>query len=281
MEIFAAIVGVQKCGTTSLLRMLSSHPEIVTHFSGQWPYFLHDDNYREQYQRVCQDYFPSDIDKRKVLIRDTSISASDDALRRLRELSPNVKLVFVTREPASRAYSAFCFANSKGYEKSCDFSDFIRGEEVPFDSIEEYLVHSYVRLGFYYQTLSRIERYFPKERIFVLRAEDLKADPVACCNRIFQFFKMQEFEVYPCERNQTHRPRWALLQKYLKRSSASKRFAKRFLPLRARQLILQALHQINTSNRRYEDLPLSQRRRLESIYESENLKLEQRYGIVY
>ena len=41
-QINAMIVGVEKAGTTSLLRYLSEHPEITSHEVMEMPYFVND-----------------------------------------------------------------------------------------------------------------------------------------------------------------------------------------------------------------------------------------------
>lgn len=281
MQVSTLIAGVQKCGTTSLHAMLAAHPDVVTHTDGQWPYFLHQEDYHEQYQRVCQAYFPPGSAGKHVLARDTSVSASESALRRLKQLCPDVRLVLMLRDPVSRAYSAYCFAHSKGYEPNARFDDLIHDQESHHDCIDKYLVHNYVPLGYYHRMLKRIEGVFGVDQMVVLRAEDLRERPVATCREVFARMGLPAYDAPQLERNATRQSRSRRLHQYLKQDSALKRTAKALMPRGVRRRVIRAVHAANTSSHRYPPLNATQVDRLAALYREENTLLARDYGVHY
>ncbi len=104
----------------------------------------------------------------------------------------NVRLIVVLRDPRYRAYSHYQHAIRLGWNPASTFRRAITDElnrmagmnggpsEEWYDSPDA--AHSYLWRGHYAEQLERWLAYFPRERLHVLRTEELSTDPtrVAC-----------------------------------------------------------------------------------------------------
>ena len=281
MSVDLLIAGVQKCGTTSLHLMLAQHPDIQTHSTGQWPYFLHEDNYAETYAAYMSSAFKDDKAGRIKLARDTSVSASNLAAARLKELSPNVRLILMLREPVARAYSGYTFAKSKQYDIAETFEEELVAEDRFTDDISTYLVRNHIPLSQYHKTLSRLETHFGKESILTIKSEELKSDPQKVCNRIFKFIGVPEFAVAPRITNVTRKSRFAALQRLTKTDNIVRRVSKKILPKTAIRWGLRTLSKLNTSKKSFEGIPPELEVKLRELLRDDMQNLKNDYGIEY
>ena len=281
MSIDLVIAGVQKCGTTSLHLMLAQHPKIVTHSSGQWPYFLHEDDYADQYSRYMTDTFKGQNSSIIKLARDTSVSASALASARLKELSPNVRLILMLRDPVARAYSGYTFAKSKQYDIAETFEEELVVEDRFTDDISTYLVRNHIPLSQYHRTMKRLEEHFGKEAVLAIKSEDLKSDPQDVCNRIFDFIGVDKFAVKPLVTNVTRQGRFAALQKLTKTDNLIRRVSKKILPKTVIRWGLRTISKVNTSNKSFEGIPPELESQLRELLNADMQNLRNDYGIEY
>lgn len=98
--------------------------------------------------------------------------ASPEAPQRIYEYNPDMRLVFVLRDPIARGYSEYCAHYSVGRVKG----DIDR--EYTFDS-------SYAQKGQYGEQLERYLNQFPREQVHVALLDDLKQDSGAFIRAIF------------------------------------------------------------------------------------------------
>ena len=281
MSIDVLIAGVQKCGTTSLHQMLAQHPNIVTHSTGQWPYFLHDTNYQEEYKSYINTEFISSKPQSLRLVRDTSVAASEIAIARLKELSPNVRLIVMLREPISRAYSGYTFAKSKQYDIAETFEDELIEQDRFLDDISTYLVRNHVPLSMYYKTLIRLEKFFEPENIIILKSEDLRLNPIDVCNRIFNFLGLESFSVTQRVTNVTRQARFPTLQRLTKTDNVFRKWSKLILPKSFIRTGLKIISKANTSKKSFDGIPSDAKLYLKDILKDDIQKLKDKYNIDY
>lgn len=279
MHVDAVIVGAHKCGTTSLLEMLSQHPQIATHISGQWPYFLVAEDYREQFPTIMRTYFESVVDGTKILVRDTSLSQNMQSLSRLRELCPSAALIMMVREPVSRTYSAYLHSVSQGYDPTRTFDDVVNYQPGHPMNTRAQLITNYVEMGFYYSTLERMAQVFPREQIVVLKTSDLWNDPASCCQKVFAHLGLDDYQVDRVEANKTGKVRSKRFEVLLKKDLYLKAMLRQLLPLKARVGILRYLKGLNKTHKRFAGMSNDQRRKLTAIFQAENEALNREYGI--
>ncbi|NJN27489.1 MAG: sulfotransferase domain-containing protein [Cyclobacteriaceae bacterium] len=120
-KIEIAIIGTQKSGTSSLNKYLALHPEFVTHSSLEFPYFVNDELYHKGYEHAMGEYFDNSELNSKIIIKSVGIIYDEEALRRLKDHNPDVKIIITLRHPVDRAYSAYWYACRYGWEKEPSF----------------------------------------------------------------------------------------------------------------------------------------------------------------
>jgi hypothetical protein len=103
------IIGAAKAGTTSLYRVLSQHPDIFMSTPKEPEFFARDDIYSQgidSYARLFESASPTQLCGEASTLYSLS-PLFPLAATRIRQHVPNVKLIYVLREPVARAYSYY------------------------------------------------------------------------------------------------------------------------------------------------------------------------------
>ena len=168
--------GAGKSGTTSLYHYLNQHPQICMAAAKEVHFFTHHfEKGREWYESQFLN-----CDEVPILGEfSTSYMLDPEAPKRMAELLPAVRLLFIFRDPVERAYSNYWFSRSIGtLQTEESFSEVIRSP----------LGHEkFVSTGFYYQHLERFFNYFDREQIYVFLTEELKVEPVKQMQDFYQY----------------------------------------------------------------------------------------------
>lgn len=192
MEPSYLIVGGKRCGTTTLQSYLSRHPQILPVHSGKGTHYF-DENYTKG-ERWFRAHFPTQAAERRarrhVGARVITGEASPyycfhpRSFDRIAEALPSVRLIFVLRDPAERAYSHYSYERRRGFEtlplhEALDAeSDRLAGEEDRMCVDDSYVsfAHrhwSYASRGHYVEQLRRALRHFSPDQILVLEFDSL------------------------------------------------------------------------------------------------------------
>lgn len=179
------IVGAAKAGTTSLHEYLCEHPKVAPPRAKEIHYFdfsyrRGDGWYRAHFPRAR----PGDISGEA-----TPYYLFHPAVpERVAEGLPGVKLIALLRDPIDRAFSHHNHEVSAGYE-DLPFEQALAAEPERLRGEEEKLLrdpgyrsyshqhHSYLARSRYAEQLERWLRYFDRDDILILAAEDLFAKP--------------------------------------------------------------------------------------------------------
>jgi hypothetical protein len=103
----------------------------------------------------------------------------------MRQLVPHVRLVFILRQPADRAFSNWLHHKRDGRE-TLPFMDAIRAEEERRASGWAW-GWSYFERGLYGRQLASFYERFPPEQLLVVLYDDLRKDPRALLGRVSEF----------------------------------------------------------------------------------------------
>jgi Sulfotransferase domain len=188
------IAGVQKAGTSSLYRLLHQHPNIGLSSAKEVKFFDNDIivDWSKPTYNWYHSYFPRKPGKTILGEATPNYIYWPSALERIKVYNPDVKLIFLFRDPIDRAYSAWCHQKGKGREP-LTFADAIRSGRARItgerDSASRYF--SYVEKGFYAQQLSRALELFPKANILTLESQELNLDPSLLMERIGPFLGLE------------------------------------------------------------------------------------------
>lgn len=178
------ILGVEKAGTTALFRHLSQSPAVYTHTQREMFYFLSEDEYSKGWDYACSKYFPAS-DQRFSVAKNVMQINSREAMLRLKQQCPDVRCVIMLREPASRAYSAYNYAVSRGAESLGTFEQALAAEATRASSDprpNNPLL--YMRNSTYASRVHEAFDIFGKERVLIIYHEDYKSAPLEQLARI-------------------------------------------------------------------------------------------------
>jgi hypothetical protein len=191
------VIGAGKSGTTSLDKYLNQHPQIFVPKVKEPNFF--------GYERTKIEDLGGDEDdikhfKRSVTTLDGYLDIFKDALpdqikgetsntymyhsdapQRIKYYLPDVKLIAVLRQPASRLYSRFLHLARENRLPSSDFADCMDKNSIWWKR------NDLIKEGFYYKYLSRYFEIFPKENIRVYLYDEFQSNSERILEEIYEF----------------------------------------------------------------------------------------------
>jgi len=198
------IPGTMRGGTTSLYHYLARHPQIAPSIKKEVHYFdLHfargPEWYRRQFAAAPSGSSPWPFESSPYYMFEPRVPA------RIRGLVPDVKLVFLLRDPVERAFSHYQ-KNRRDGREPLDFLDAIRAEDERLAGEEQRMLddpgyvsrihqyYSYRGRGEYAAQLLRWQAEFPASQMLVLDAAELYADPRRILRRVLAFLGLDPWE---------------------------------------------------------------------------------------
>jgi hypothetical protein len=201
------VIGAQKAGTTALYAYLRWHPGIT---GPSWKEVSFFDRHWWRGERWYRGQFPMRVQGRLVGEASPSYLFHPLAPERVRTLLPDVKLIALLRDPVARAYSHYQHEVALGREP-LSFADAIQAEEERMRGEVERLTadprafsrawwdHTYVARGRYAEQLERWLAVFGRDRLLVVRTEDLGENPAETYASVLEFLgaPFHTFDEYP------------------------------------------------------------------------------------
>ena len=205
------IIGTRRGGTTSLSRYLRQHPQVAPTliFVKGVKYF--DENWQRG-QLWYRSHFPT-VTYRALLARGGVPVVSGEAspsylfhplaARRPARTVPEAKLIVLLRNPIDRAFSHWKIRRMDGREPHETFERALAAESERLAGERERIVrersyysfaydhHSYLTQSLYYEPLCEWLRHYPRERLCVVRSEDLFEEPQRAYERVVSFLGLR------------------------------------------------------------------------------------------
>lgn len=206
------IIGAAKAGTTSLHYYLDQHPEV--HMARrtdvtvkEMSYFWRDDWYERR------DWYGSHFDVPEPVRGEASPAYSafayhPDVPRRIHELIPDVRLIYLVRDPIERIVSHWVQLRADGVSKP--FAQYMQ----TYDDAGNRIVCP----SRYYTQIREYLRYHSPDQIQVIDQRDLLVERKETLRRVFRFLGVDEefdsgaFEVEQNTRADKHGPRRLTMQ---------------------------------------------------------------------
>ncbi len=206
-----AIIGAQRCGTTSLYRALTEHDDIGELVIGAKGAHYFDTNYSRSLDWY-QAHFPTERERareagacRRLIVGESSpyYFFHPAVAERLHAVASDVRLIVLLRDPVARAYSQYQHMIWEGHEHLPTFEQAIEAEADRLVGATEYLLEdpshrssahqhaSYLARGHYAEQLERYLALFSAEQMLVLITEQLVADPQAGLEQIQSFLGVE------------------------------------------------------------------------------------------
>jgi Sulfotransferase domain len=199
------IAGVQKAGTTALFRYLLGHPDL-TAASVKETHFFDDETSVDwsapDYDRY-HEFFPLEKGKKLWFEATPNYIYWPRSLERIRDYNPDIRLIFLFRDPIERAWSHWCMQYARGIDP-LDFQSAIRCGRSRLQSHvatpREWRLFSYVERGFYAEQVARVLSLFSRGQVLFLPSECLLKDPESTLQRITTFLGLSPFRSTQRER---------------------------------------------------------------------------------
>jgi len=214
------IVGAQKASTTSLLHYLADHPQICAALDQEMTYFLLDAEYTQGYERAFAQSFPACTEGRLLLAKNVGVMYSQQAVDRLYDHNPEVKVVVLLREPVARAYSAYWYARRMGWEQARSFEQALALEAARRAADPDRWRNClYLHRSAYDVHVRRVLARFGESNVQVILQDDLEEDAAGVCQRIFDALQVDSsFRITTARRYNTAAiPRTAAFARLLSR----------------------------------------------------------------
>jgi hypothetical protein len=193
------IVGAMRAGTTSLFSLLAGHPQVAAAFHKEVHYFdlrfhLGTNWYRHQFRRPR-----TAVRGRAIGLESSPYYLFDPRVpARMAAIMPDVKLVFLLRDPVERAFSHYR-KNLRDGREPLSFAEALAAEDERLAGEEERMLHdpgyvsglhqyySYAARGRYAEQLIRWRRHFSAAQMLVVDSTRLFASPAEVLAEVLAF----------------------------------------------------------------------------------------------
>jgi len=175
------VAGTQKAATTWLHECLNEHPEVFVPKVKEVHFFCKEHCGKSR-NNLGTDWYISQFPDNKSFKAIGEISVDYMYYEHIAEdifnFNPNMKILFILRNPVDRAYSAY-WMNKRHKSNMPEFQEFIRVD------------HEFIDRGFYYNQIERYFEFFNKNiKIFIY--EDLLKNPEAFIKEVYSFLNVDD-----------------------------------------------------------------------------------------
>jgi hypothetical protein len=189
------VPGAAKSGTTTLYEYLARHPDIDMASYKEPQLYSSDERYARRFDPTFPDSFARIFNREREVVyhgeASTTYMPSIEAARRIKDDVPDVKLIFILRDPVDRIVSHYNWLRSRALPLK-PFREEIEADEAAgtvFDAARHFggAYKYYLTLSRYCEQLSAYVDLFPKSNIHVMTFEGLRDDHVSTMNACFAF----------------------------------------------------------------------------------------------
>lgn len=182
--------GTQKGGTTALDYYLRRHPQIgmadrkELHFFDNERIFSKSKVRYSEYEKKFN--FKS---QKKIYGEATPIYFYwEPCCKRIWEYNPEIKLIFILRNPISRAFSHWNMEFDRNYDSETFSNAIVNESERVKESLPlQHRVYSYIDRGLYFEQIKRYKSYFPDKQLLFIKYEEFKTEQEKTLFDIFKF----------------------------------------------------------------------------------------------
>ncbi|MHC3994937.1 sulfotransferase family protein [Thiomicrolovo sp. ZZH C-3] len=226
-------VGAQKSGTTSLHEILASRRDVYLPTVKETKFFQNDEKYGKGLEYYFQTYFSAGKEGQTLGEIDPEYLYFENVPQRIHEsLGTDIKLIFIFRNPADRAYSHYLMSRKRGFER-LSFEAAIEKEKERLGIDTFHKSHfSYIDRGYYTCQLKRYLQFFPKENMyFVIFEEDLVQNKEETLNKLMRFLDLDQNIEYAMDvhSNKSGDVKYPWVRDFLNRPSFVKEAVKKIL----------------------------------------------------
>ncbi|MDF0551886.1 tetratricopeptide repeat protein [Kamptonema sp. UHCC 0994] len=200
------IIGSPRCGTTSLYRYITAHPQILAPAEKEICFFS--EHFHRGMAWYDAHFFPK-IDTHKLLTGEATPTYLNYPLaaQRLHQFLPQVKLILILRNPVARVFSHYQMWVRRGTEKrsfeeamNVEIEVLANANEMDLENAMYWKQCEYIDKSLYVYSIRRWMRLFPKEQFLILRSEDFYANPAIALQQVFAFLGLPDYQLADYEK---------------------------------------------------------------------------------
>ncbi|MBL7912849.1 MAG: sulfotransferase [Bacteroidia bacterium] len=192
------IIGGTSAGGTSFLTAgIINHPEIYLpkEMRPEPHYFYKSWEYEKPFSYYEDKYFKDVKGQKAIGERSSSYMFGENVAERMYKHLPDIKLIFMLRNPIERAFANYRYTVLEGLEE-LSFEEVLEREPERIKAQQgiwaEIQPHNYTGRGFYYEQLNKFMQYYPKEKMLILKSDAFGKNPVEDFKRVFRFLGVDE-----------------------------------------------------------------------------------------
>ena len=184
------IGGTQKGGTTTLWQILRRHPKVFMPRNKCQDFFISNPITFTLARNIEYDKHFSDVPAHQ-LCGEASASYIfyPHALRFIRHYNPEMKMIFVLRDPISRAYSHWNMGVQKSRETR-PFMQAVKEEHQNLGWFSKKYHFSYTTRGLYADQCAYLFKLFRPDQLLFLRSKELRENNEATVKKVCEFLKV-------------------------------------------------------------------------------------------
>ena len=271
------IVGVQKCGTTSVYEMFARSDDCITHPAAKdLPIFTLQNMPPKALavQREIKASAALGVPK-KIVGGEANLTFVEGGLERLFNHNPEMQLIYCVRAPLSRIESAVAYARQRGLITGSllQILENEISEGAFYVSAWEHRQLSFIEHGRYKAQITRLLSWFPREQLFIINFDELRSSDRALMSKLSDFCSIKDLKEIPRENVTRGLPKLRVLATAIenpRRLSLLKRVLRRVCSPSLTNKLRKKIELLNTS-----DGPLAPR---EPIPESLEHLLAEKYA---
>jgi peptidoglycan/xylan/chitin deacetylase (PgdA/CDA1 family) len=287
LKVNTLLIGAGRSGTTSICDVLEQHPGVCYSVVKEVYYFSIPDLYKRG-KAYLHSFFKDCTGKPVVATADTYLLIDYEAIRRIYDYNPEMKLIVLLRDPVDRAFSSYRYSVNYGHHKPyAHFTDSIAAEasiEKEPDVVKRNnLGHFYA--GLYSRHLEEWLKVFGRDRLFILPTGELRDDPGSAVSRLLEFLELPPADIRLKRLNVHAVPRFkALEQTLLDREGLLRRAVRKLTPWLIKQWIIRSglVEKVFRMNRKevpVPELPDEEREKAAEFFREDMERLEERFHI--
>ncbi len=240
------IAGAMKAGTTTMWWRLRRHPDVFMPDLKEPRFFVGADVPTSIHRRGIDWYarlFSAGAGRTAIGEASVVYLVDPESPALIEKYLGAPRLVFILRDPVARAYSHYWQERKRGIPLA-PFDELVGTGRPPLDS--------FLRGGRYGTHLARYFDRFPRERLLVLRYEELRDTPDVLFRRLCTFLELDPDRLPPAphaRRNAASLPRSDVLERRVLRSRRVLAAAKALMPARLYPLAQVTLFRLKQLNR--------------------------------
>lgn len=279
------LIGAQKAATTSLYNWISQHPQVCGPSAlKDYSFFTYDKFYNQGLESLHKIYEKEFKGQNIRIHGSVNYMFFEYAIKRIHDFDKEVNLIVSLRNPIDRAISAFEYQIKTNRESNTIFSQALNDEaqRMVNGSFLEQAELTYYNHGLYFQQLTSVFKYFPKNQVKVVFYEDISKNPSLVVLEIYKFLQIDESFIPTFKTmNRTGVVRNKLLHQILYSKNPLKKFVVKYLlnpvfPLERRLKFKSYINEVNTKEvKRGADNYSEERNYLKRLFENDIRNLEE------